>query len=336
MNKTQCPQPDKKLFEHTILPTLFILVFVVGLVLNVWGMKSLLHNWEKLRIINVFVLNLGLADMLYLLTHPFLIVYNLKGNKWIFGDGFCKVTRFCFNLNLYGSIGFLTCISVYRYLAVVHPMRTMGRLTMARSVVISALVWILVSAQSLPDLFYQKTYPNGSKCFDTTSNKHIKSYLNYSLTWTFFGFCIPFTIIVGCYGHVTVVVCHSDKMKKDLKLRFLKLMFFLILLFSICYAPYHVFKNLSLYSRTLSKKKQCPTWDSGVFIARQASRGLVSLNSALNPLVYLNVNEDMGVQFRQLLQRCSQSFSCFLESKSRSVPVPQSEQENASSKINKL
>ncbi|XP_043979704.1 P2Y purinoceptor 1-like isoform X2 [Gambusia affinis] len=341
MNKINCSPPDKDLFEHRVLPALYISVFVIGLVLNVWGMKSLLHNWKKFQHINIFVLNLGLADIMYLLTLPFLIVYRLKGNKWMFGDRFCKVTRFCYNLNLYGSIGFLTCISVYRYLAVVHPirtrgrlttihsvvisaivwiletngslemdsarylsivhpMRTLGKLTTTHSVVISAIVWILVSVQSLPDMFYPKTYPNGSKCFDTTSNEHINSYLDYTIAWTIFGFCIPFVTIVGCYGHVTVVICRSNMMKKDQKRQILKLMALLILLFSLCYAPYHIFKNLSLYSRVLRKQGTCPQWDSGVFIARQ---------------------------FRQLLRGGHQIFIRRFKSKSSSVPVPQAEQE---------
>ncbi|KAK2897184.1 hypothetical protein Q8A73_013564 [Channa argus] len=88
-------------------------LFIIGLVANGWGLKSLMQNWKKLKIINVFVLNLGLADILYLLTLPFLVVYYLMERKWVFQDVFCKITRFCFNLNLYGSIGFLTCISVY-------------------------------------------------------------------------------------------------------------------------------------------------------------------------------------------------------------------------------
>ncbi|KAM4571385.1 P2Y purinoceptor 1-like [Fundulus diaphanus] len=327
MNGTKCVELDKKLYEHTILPTLYSLVFIVGLVANGLGLKSLWHNWKKLGNINIFVLNLGLADILYLLTLPFLIVYYLKGNKWIFGDVFCKVTRFCFNLNLYCSIGFLTCISVYRYLGIVHPMRAMGRLTATHSVVISVIVWILVSAQSLPDMFYPKTF-NKTKCFDTTSNKHIKSYLDYTITWTFFGFCIPFLITIGSYGHVTLVVCCSNTIKKDLKRRSLKLLAILILLFSLCYVPYHIFKNLSLYSRFLRMQKICPSWEKGVFNARQASRGLVSLNSALNPLVYLHVNEDMGTQFRQLMQGGRQMFSRLFQSKSQSVPVPQTEQED--------
>ncbi|XP_043979785.1 P2Y purinoceptor 1-like [Gambusia affinis] len=320
MNNTGCPHPDKKLFEHTILPTLHILVFIVGLIANGWGLNSLRHNWKKLGNINIFVLNLGLADILYLLTLPFLIVYHIKGNIWIFGEGFCLVTRFCFNLNLYCSIGFLTCISVYRYLSIVHPMRTMGRLTTTHSVVISVVVWILVCAQSSPDMFYEKTFRNGTKCFATTSYEYSESYLDYIIGWTFFGFCIPFAIIVGCYGHVTVVICRSKTIDKNVKQQLLKLLVILILLFLFCYTPYHIFKNLSMYSRVLINQGICPDWDSRIFIMRQASRGLVSLNSALNPLVYLHVNEDMGGQFRQMFNYC-------FKLKSSSLPVPQTEQE---------
>ncbi|XP_054912819.1 P2Y purinoceptor 1-like [Poeciliopsis prolifica] len=320
MNATWCSQPDKKLFEHTVLPTLHILVFIVGLIANGWGLNSLRRNWKKLGNVNIFVLNLGLADILYLLTLPFLIVYHMKGNKWIFGEGFCLVTRFCFNLNLYCSIGFLTCISVYRYLSIVHPMRAKGRLTATHSVVISVVVWILVGAQSFPDMFYDKTFRNGSKCFATTSYEHLESYLDYTITWTFFGFCIPFVIIVGCYGHVTVVVCRSNTIDKNMKQQLLKLLVILIVLFSLCYTPYHVFKNLSMYSRVLINQGTCPEWDSGIFNARQASRGLVSLNSALNPLVYLHVNEDMGYHFRHV-------FRCCFKLKSRSVSEPKTEQE---------
>ncbi|PWA24335.1 hypothetical protein CCH79_00018680 [Gambusia affinis] len=63
MNTSTCTRPNKKLFEHTVLPALYISVSLIGLVLNVWGMKSLLHNWKKLRHINILVLNLGLADI---------------------------------------------------------------------------------------------------------------------------------------------------------------------------------------------------------------------------------------------------------------------------------
>ncbi|PWA24312.1 hypothetical protein CCH79_00018677 [Gambusia affinis] len=165
-------------------------------------------------------------------------------------------------------------------------------------------------------MFYEKTFRNGTKCFATTSYEYSESYLDYIIGWTFFGFCIPFAIIVGCYGHVTVVICRSKTIDKNVKQQLLKLLVILILLFLFCYTPYHIFKNLSMYSRVLINQGICPDWDSRIFIMRQASRGLVSLNSALNPLVYLHVNEDMGGQFRQMFSYC-------FKLKSSSLPVNQ-------------
>ncbi|KAG7237910.1 hypothetical protein INR49_031703 [Caranx melampygus] len=279
-------------------------VFIIGVVANGWGLKSLFQNWKKLKIVNVFLLNLGLADILYLLTLPFLVVYYFKRSEWIFGDVFCKITRFCFNLNLYGSIGFLTCISVYRYLAIVHPVRVMGRLTVTHSVFISVMVWLSVAVQSLPDMFYVKTGRNMSgNCYETTSQIHVEDYLKYSLGWTVTGFCIPLLITLGCYGHIAVVLWTMNRTDKVQDQRSLKLLFTLILLFSVCYIPYHVFKNLNLWSRILKNQSICPNWSNGVYITFQITRGLVYLNSALNPLVYLHVDEEIPAQLRQLLQR---------------------------------
>ncbi|KAM6929091.1 P2Y purinoceptor 1 [Lycodopsis pacificus] len=309
MNNTTC-QRIRFDFPGRFLPPVYISVFILGLVANGWGLKSLLQNWKKLGDVNVFVLNLGLADILYLLTLPFLMVYHFMGSEWIFGDAFCKITRFCFNLNLYGSIGFLTCISVYRYLAIVHPMRVMGRITVTHSVGISVMVWLLVSVQSLPDMFYSKTFGNQKvSCYETTSKLYVEDYLNYSIGWTLTGFCIPFLITLGCYGHVIVFLCHTKTTDKVLKQRCLKLLCILILLFSVCYVPHHVFKNLNLWSRVLFRQKICSEWFNGVYIAHQISRGLVCLNSALNPLVYLHGNEDILAWLRRRLQQARQMIS---------------------------
>ncbi|XP_034058461.1 P2Y purinoceptor 1-like [Gymnodraco acuticeps] len=325
MNKSSCTRVSFD-FTHTFLPPVYILVFIVGLLANGWGLKSLLQKWKKLGNINVFVFNLGLADVLYLFTVPLLMVYYFMGSKWIFGDVLCKITRFCFNLNLYGSIGFLTCISVYRYLAIVHPMRVMGRITVLHSVGISVLVWLLVSIQIVPDMFFSKTFGNKpGKCYDTTGKFYVEDYLKYSLGWTLTGFCIPFLIALGCYGHVIVVLCRTNTTDKVLKQRCLKLLFILILLYSVCYIPYHVLKNLNLWSRVLSKQRKCRKWFDGVYIAHQISRGLVCLNSALNPLVYLHGEENIPAQLGQLLLRARETFSRL--SNSNSVRVAQTADE---------
>ncbi|XP_034027531.1 P2Y purinoceptor 1 [Thalassophryne amazonica] len=309
MNTTFCPRVSFDV-SSKFLPPVFILVFIVGLAANAWGLKSLLQKWKKLGNVSVFVLNLGIADVLYLLTLPFLVVYYFKKSTWIFGDAFCKITRFCFNMNLYGSIGFLTCISVYRYLAIVHPLTLSRRITVTHSVAVSIMVWLLVVSQSLPDMFFTKTFRNKpGKCYETTDTIHVEKYLKYSLGWTFTGFCIPLLITLGCYGHVVVILFQKNTIDRALKQKCLKLLFFSIVLFSLCYIPYHILKNLNLRVRVLLKWKMCYQWFNGVYIAHQISRGLVCLNSALNPLVFLHGIEDISHQVTQLLQQVCETFN---------------------------
>ncbi|XP_041860348.1 P2Y purinoceptor 1-like [Melanotaenia boesemani] len=309
MNKTNHTS-NFEFYQNQVLPALYFTTFIIGLFTNGWGCRTLWQKWKKLGNINVFVLNLGLVNILFLPILPFFTFYYLR-KEWIFGSEFCKVTRFCFNLNLYCSIGFLTCISVYRYLAIVHPMRVKGRLTVTHSVAISVLVWLLVSIQSLPDTSFPKILrKNTTKCYHTTTIPYVEDYLKYSLVWTVTGFFIPFLINVGCYGHVTLVLCHSNNIDKVLKQKSLRLLFILTLLFCVCYIPHHVLKNLTLYARVLRKRKIYDiSWENDVFKAHQVSRGLVCLNSALNPLVCLRVSQHIPASIRNLFLRVHQMIS---------------------------
>uniref|UniRef100_A0A3P8U3K6 G-protein coupled receptors family 1 profile domain-containing protein n=1 Tax=Amphiprion percula TaxID=161767 RepID=A0A3P8U3K6_AMPPE len=296
-------------FTHNFLPAVFINVFVVGTLSNIWGLRSVYSSWNNIGNINIFMLNLGVADLLYLSTLPFLVNYYARNSDWQFGQPFCKVTRFCFNLNLYGSIGFLTCISIYRYLGIVHPMRVMGKISSRRSLAICALVWTLVIIQIIPDMLFEKNdqkLPNA--CFDTTSNNLTRDYLPYSIGWAVTGFALPLVIILVCYGHIVVVLAKKANVNPLLKRRCLKLVVFLVILFSVCFIPYHVFRNVNLKTRILKQEGICHHSFDDVYIAHQVGRCLACLNSAINPLIYIVGNDD----FITKLQHFSQSLQLSL------------------------
>ncbi|XP_040014608.1 P2Y purinoceptor 1-like [Xiphias gladius] len=297
-------------FTHSFLPPVFITVFTVGTLSNIWGLRSVCASWHNIGNINIFMLNLGLADLLYLFTLPFLVHYYSRKSQWRFGQTFCKVTRFCFNLNLYGSIGFLTCISIYRYLGIVHPMRVMGKITSRHSLAISALVWLLVVIQILPDMFFDKNDPKSPlSCFDTTSNDLIKSYLPYSIAWTITGFAVPLVIILVCYGHVVVVLVKKANVNPLLRQRCLKLVVILVILFSICFIPYHVFRNVNLKTRILKQNGVCHTSFHDVYIAHQVGRCLACLNSAINPLIYIVGNDEFLMKLHHYSRRAQLSLA---------------------------
>ncbi|KAM9444792.1 P2Y purinoceptor 1 [Clarias gariepinus] len=275
-------------FPKIFLTVVYVITFIFGLLGNCLGLKSIFTNWRKMGNIKILALNLCITDIMYVLTLPFLLTYQVRKQGWIFGDPFCKVTRFIFNVNLYGSIGFLTCISVYRYLGIVHTMRVKGRINVRHSIGISALVWIVVLIQCLPDVFYEKTFENRLKCYDSTTDDYLDSYLKYSIIQTAVGLVIPFVIIVCSYGHVAVIlVTKKDIGDSALKVKCLRLVVILALLFSICFIPVVIFRNLNLMTRISKKRGICKPWYSSIYIAKQISDGLACLNSAINPLVYL-------------------------------------------------
>ncbi|XP_013044784.3 P2Y purinoceptor 1-like [Anser cygnoides] len=316
-NSSNASCPVNAAFAHRFLPGVYLVVTPLGLVGNALG---LWHLWAAPRgPLSLLVGNLGLADLLYVGTLPFLVSYYLRGRAWPFGRAWCRLTRGLFHLNLYASIGFLTCISLHRYLGIVHPLRARGRCQdVFSSVGLSAAVWGWVVVQVAPDLAFSKMGPNETQCHDTTERDSLDSYLAYTAAITVTGFVVPFLIIVGCYCHVVVVLCRNDTMDPSLRRRSIRLVVLVMVLFSVCFLPYHIFRNLNLLSRRWQQQGSCTQASRDIYISYQVTRGLASFNSALNPLLYIMTSKDCMSRMRTICRRAKQSLgSVFTSETSR-------------------
>ncbi|XP_077109435.1 P2Y purinoceptor 1-like [Ranitomeya variabilis] len=293
-----------KTFTFRYLSSVYLIVFIVGSLGNGLGLCNLCVNWKKWTSLNVFVLNLGIADLLYVGTLPFFVSYYLSEGVWMFGYGFCRLARILFHMNMYASITFLTCISVQRYLGIVHPMKMMGRFQNLRpSLCISIMMWLLVILQILPNLFYTNAIKNETYCHDSTINEHLESYAPYTLTITVTGFLIPFIIILTCYTRILTVLTKNKNVDRNLKSRSIKQVFIILALFAICFFPYYTFRNLNLISRVWQLQGTCTESLKNVYISYQVTRGLAAMNSAINPLLYLVTNENFVSKFREIQRR---------------------------------
>uniref|UniRef100_A0A8C5U1P9 G-protein coupled receptors family 1 profile domain-containing protein n=1 Tax=Malurus cyaneus samueli TaxID=2593467 RepID=A0A8C5U1P9_9PASS len=299
--------PVDSAFAQRFLPTVYLTVIPLGLLGNALGLWHLCTGRREgaRQPLSLLVGNLGLADLLYVSTLPFLVSYYLRGREWLFGQPWCRLTRSLFHLNLYASIGFLTCISIHRYLGIVHPLKARGRCQgAASSGWLSALVWLWVMAQITPDLAFSKTDKRGVKCHDTTGQDDLGTYVPYTLAVTVTGFVIPFLIIIGCYCHVVFVLCRNDSVEPGLRRRSIGLVILVMVLFSICFLPYHIFRNLNLFYR--GWQGSCTRAIGNVYVSYQVTRGLASLNSALNPLLYVITSRDWRSRVRSIRQSATQ------------------------------
>uniref|UniRef100_A0A8C5X862 Urotensin-2 receptor n=1 Tax=Malurus cyaneus samueli TaxID=2593467 RepID=A0A8C5X862_9PASS len=91
--------------------------------------------------LGVYMINLALADLLYLSTIPF-VVCTYFAHDWFFGDVGCKLLFSLDLLTMHASIFHLTAMSLERYWAVAKPLRAKRASNACRKLA-SAILWLL-------------------------------------------------------------------------------------------------------------------------------------------------------------------------------------------------
>lgn len=99
---------------------LYAIVCMVGLVGNSLVIYVVLRFSKMQTVTNMYILNLALADEMFLIGLPFLIV-TLMFKQWVFGGLMCKVYMTTTSINQFTSSLLLTVMSADRFVAVVHP-----------------------------------------------------------------------------------------------------------------------------------------------------------------------------------------------------------------------
>ncbi|KAM4783503.1 urotensin-2 receptor-like [Cyanocitta cristata] len=91
--------------------------------------------------LGVYMVNLALADLLYLSTIPF-VVCTYFAHDWFFGDVGCRLLLSLDLLTMHASIFLLTAMSLERYWAVAKPLQA-RRARNAYRKLASAILWLL-------------------------------------------------------------------------------------------------------------------------------------------------------------------------------------------------
>ncbi|XP_019947763.2 type-2 angiotensin II receptor-like [Paralichthys olivaceus] len=186
----------------TIIPAIYSIICVLGTVVNTLAVSVLAHASASRRTVaNTFMLNLCVSDLLFLLSLPLWAVYYSRGYNWPFGRVACKICGALHNLNLYASIFFITSMSMDRYLAIVHPLRSQISRDPKRARLTCIFVWVLACACSAPTLALRDThYIQGldvEACVILYPNH--SWYLTLVVMKIMLAFLLPLFVISCCY-----------------------------------------------------------------------------------------------------------------------------------------
>ncbi|XP_072295965.1 type-2 angiotensin II receptor [Eucyclogobius newberryi] len=186
----------------TLIPTMYSIISIFGTVGNVLAISVLVHSNTSRSVANTFMVNLCVADLLFLLSLPLWAVYYSQSYNWTFGRATCKVCAALLHFNLYASIFFITCMSMDRYLAIVHPLRSLSARDPKIATFACVLVWVLACLCSAPTLVLRDLYATSDAGVRICGIKYPNETWFFALAWmkVIIGFVLPLIVICCCYG----------------------------------------------------------------------------------------------------------------------------------------
>ncbi|XP_060797980.1 P2Y purinoceptor 11 [Neoarius graeffei] len=269
-------------FSKDLLPPIYAVEMCVALVGNILALWLLVtkerKNWHTGV---VFSCNLVISDIFYALTLPLLIVYYSNGRIWLFGQGLCKLERFLFTCNLYVSIYFIMCISVNRYLAIVHPFFTRNHVRPKHAKIASLLVWILVVGISSPVLYYSGVKKTRCSLFKNPEDEFKK--FSYRVFMAVLGCLVPFLVTFASYFGVIWVVFKNENITSLEKKKVALMVGLVCVLYSISFVPYHILQIWHFKLKMVEKSNYY------LCTGYQVSKALACVNMCLHPILYMAV-----------------------------------------------
>ncbi|XP_066217352.1 galanin receptor type 3 [Saccopteryx leptura] len=286
------------------VPVVFALIFLLGTVGNGLVLAVLLQPgpsaWQEPgSTTDLFILNLAVADLCFILCCvPFqAAIYTL--DAWLFGALVCKAVHLLIYLTMYASSFTLAAVSVDRYLAVRHPLRSRALRTPRNARAAVGLVWLLAALFSAPYLSYYGTVRYGTLelCVPAWEDARRRA---LDVATFAAGYLLPVAVVSLAYARTLrflwVAVGPAGVVAAEARRRATgragRAMLAVAALYALCWGPHHALILCFWYGRF--------AFSPATYACRLASHCLAYANSCLNPLVYALASRHFRARLRRL------------------------------------
>uniref|UniRef100_A0A8C5HA06 Galanin receptor type 1 n=1 Tax=Gouania willdenowi TaxID=441366 RepID=A0A8C5HA06_GOUWI len=288
---------------------IFLIIFILGVLGNSLVITVLSRSRSKAgqprSTTNIFILNLSVADLSYLLfCVPFQsTVYMFP--TWVLGAFICKFIHYFFTVSMLVSIFTLSAMSVDRYVAIVHA-RSSSWIRVGRHAVVGVLViWVLSLVAAAPVAHYQSIVEredNNTFCWEVWPDHRRKVYVLFTFI---IGYVLPLTLISVCYtkvlNHLQKKLKNVSKKSERCKKKTAQTVFVVVVVFCLSWLPHHVVHLwVEFGSFPLNQAS---------FVFRMVAHCLAYSNSSVNPIIYAFLSENFRNSYKQVFQ-CQAPMEC--------------------------
>uniref|UniRef100_A0A8C1B0F4 Pyroglutamylated RF-amide peptide receptor n=1 Tax=Cyprinus carpio carpio TaxID=630221 RepID=A0A8C1B0F4_CYPCA len=308
--------PELPAGAKTTFVVMYVIIFALALVGNSLVVCVVLRKRAMRTATNIFICSLAVSDLLItFFCIPFTLLQNIS-SEWLGGVLVCKTVPFVQTTAIVTGILTMTCIAVERYQGIVYPLKMKRQYTPKRAYRMLGLVWIAAVMVGSPMLFVQQLEyltSTGLIPYDFLYDHHHvccqerwHSLLHRQVYTTFIMvalFLLPLAAMLFLYSRIGVelwirkrvgdssvlsTMNHREISKiSRKKKRAVKMMITIVLLFTVCWAPFHIVHMLFEYNEL---EKNYDEVTVNMIIAVVQAIGFS--NSFNNPIVYAFMNEN--------------------------------------------
>ncbi|KAJ8354012.1 hypothetical protein SKAU_G00215790 [Synaphobranchus kaupii] len=303
--------PQKLLFgigiDNFITLVIFGLIFTLGVLGNSMVITVLARSkpGKPRSTTNIFILNLSIADLSYLLfCIPFQsTVYILP--TWVLGAFICKFIHYFFTVSMLVSIFTLSAMSVDRYVAIVHSRKSSSIRVAKHALIGVVVIWILSFAMAAPVAYYIGIVKgdNGTYCWEQWPDLNKKKV--YVVCTFVFGYVLPLLLISFCYAkvlnHLHKKLRNLSKKSEASKKKTAQTVLVVVVVFCLSWLPHHVVHLWAEFGTF--------PLNQASFVFRVVAHCLAYSNSSVNPIIYAFLSENFRKAYKQV-------FKCQLSSES--------------------
>ncbi|CAJ1073207.1 C-C chemokine receptor type 9a [Xyrichtys novacula] len=300
-----CDRGSVRLFRRHFEPPFFLMITLVGGAGNLAVVWIYMYVRGRLKTMtDVYLLNLAVADLLFLVSLPLWAAEALNG--WTFSLALCKLNSALYKVNLFSSMLLLTCISIDRYVVIVQSTKAHNSQAERRrcSLLVCMGVWLLAVLLAVPDLVYAHTTEVDSLLYCRNvfpphlgrSTKILLLSLQVSM-----GFCLPFIVMAFCYSVIFIKLLKTRNFQKHKAMR---VILAVVVVFVVSQLPHNgvLVMEAAQANNTTIECDEMKHLDK----VGQVLKCLAYLHACLNPFLYVFV----GVRFRRDVLQLLQCFCC--------------------------
>lgn len=289
---TQAPEescPQNTLITQKIIPALYFVVFVAGILLN--GVSGWIFFYvPSSKSFIVYLKNIVVADFLMSLTFPFKILGDSGLGPWQLNVFVCRVSAVLFYINMYVSIMFFGFIGFDRYYKIVKPLLTSFVQSVTSSKLLSVLVWSLTLLLAVPNMILtNQSVREGTRIKCVELKNELGRNWHKASNYIFVGiFWIVFLSLIIFYTAITRKIFKSHlkarKNSSSVKKKSSRNIFSIMFVFFVCFVPYHIARIPYTRSQT-EAHYSCQSKEILLYV-KEFALLLSAANVCLDPIIY--------------------------------------------------